>query len=271
MDIIIFSHFEVFMFPHVEDVQPSCLHVDLAYASCLIILCCANGGVNKNGYVLDDAPLYHTHTHFAWCLFWEGTNSCLQMSSSEWFWPHTYTTQDPLMRAHQHFDKVTSFYLMPIAKLERWLCFECLFVFIVLLIGFMTSEGTFKCSFHQPQIHALGELSSRTTLFQVGEMIRGELRSSPHHVRHRQHVAQMWIISFMHTYNCVYWMVWYFIFHPLPMTGMRQQVWMQGRMPQMLEDSRSRSWKHERGDGRRAGETAAIGPHAETDRRRLNA
>ncbi|KAK1681448.1 hypothetical protein QYE76_042296 [Lolium multiflorum] len=52
--------------------------------------------------------------------------------------------------------------------------------------GLLTSDETFKRGCHLPPIQVCEELSSRTTLFQVGEMIRGDLRSSPHHVLHRQ-------------------------------------------------------------------------------------
>ena len=91
------------------------------------------------------------------------------MSSNEWFRPHTSTTQDLSMRAHRHFDKVTSFYLGPLAKpVELWLLFECCFACLVLLIGFMTSDATFKSCFLLPPLHVHDELSSRTTLFQVG-------------------------------------------------------------------------------------------------------
>ena len=58
------SHFlGVFVFPHLEDVENKCLHIDLAYALQLIYLCCANGVVNKEGHVIDDVLRYHAHTH----------------------------------------------------------------------------------------------------------------------------------------------------------------------------------------------------------------
>ena len=62
MDIMVFSQFGVFVFPHLEDVQTEFLHIDLAYALCLIYLCCANGVVNMNGHVMNDVLLYHAHT-----------------------------------------------------------------------------------------------------------------------------------------------------------------------------------------------------------------
>ena len=51
----------VFVFSHLEDVETTCLHIDLAFALSLIYLCCANGVVNKNGHVMDDVLLYHAH------------------------------------------------------------------------------------------------------------------------------------------------------------------------------------------------------------------
>ena len=95
--------------------------------------------------------------------------SMIQVSSNEWFCPHTSTTHDLSMRAHRHFDKVTSFYLRPLPKyIELWLRFDCSFAFLVLLIGLLTSEGTFKRWCHLPPLHIHEDSSSRTTLFQVG-------------------------------------------------------------------------------------------------------
>jgi hypothetical protein len=66
MDTMVFSNFDgVFVFPYLEDVQPICLHIDLAYAFPLLYLCCANYVVNKNGHVLHDMLPYHAHTYFA--------------------------------------------------------------------------------------------------------------------------------------------------------------------------------------------------------------
>ena len=38
MDNMVFSHFGMFEFPHLEDVEITCLHIDLAYALFLIYL-----------------------------------------------------------------------------------------------------------------------------------------------------------------------------------------------------------------------------------------
>jgi hypothetical protein len=120
------------------------------------------------GHVIDDVLQYHTQTYFAWSLLCEGTCD-LWMSVNEWFRPHTSTTQDLSMRAHRHYAKVTSFYLRSLAKpVEHWLCFECCLAFLVLLIGLLTSEATFKRWCHLPPLHIHEDLSSRTTLFQVG-------------------------------------------------------------------------------------------------------
>jgi hypothetical protein len=66
MDTIIFSNFAgVLVFPHLEDVQTICLHIDFAYAFYLLYLCCANCVVNKNEHFLDDVLPYHAQTNFA--------------------------------------------------------------------------------------------------------------------------------------------------------------------------------------------------------------
>ena len=70
---MVFSHFGVFVFPHLEDVQMEFFHIDLAYALPLIYLCCANGVVNKEGHVIDDVLRYHAQKYFAWSLLCEGT------------------------------------------------------------------------------------------------------------------------------------------------------------------------------------------------------
>ena len=62
------------MFPHLEDVQMNCLHIDLAYALYLLYLCYANGVVNNNGHVIHDVLLYHAQTNFARSMLCEGTN-----------------------------------------------------------------------------------------------------------------------------------------------------------------------------------------------------
>jgi len=93
----------------------------------------------------------------------------LWMSFNEWFQPQTSMEQDLSRRAHRHLAKVTSFYLRSLAKhVEHWLLFECCFAFLVLLTGFMTSEETFKSCSLLPHLNVHEELSSRTTLFQVG-------------------------------------------------------------------------------------------------------
>nr|XP_051206336.1 uncharacterized protein LOC127321353 [Lolium perenne] len=95
--------------------------------------------------------------------------SMIQVSSNEWFRPHTSTTQDLSMRAQRHFDKVTSFNLRSLAiPMELRLLFECCVACLVLLIGFMISDATFKSCCHLPPLPVHDELSSRATLFQVG-------------------------------------------------------------------------------------------------------
>ena len=80
------------------------------------------------------------------------------------------------MRAHRHFDKVTSFYIRPLANpVEHWLRFECSLVSLVLLIGYTTFKWTLKRGCHLPPIQVHEELSSRTTLFQVGGDDTGRL------------------------------------------------------------------------------------------------
>ena len=168
MDTMVVSQFGVFVFPHLEDVHTEFLHIDLAHALFLINLCCANGVVNMKGHVIDDVLQYHTQTYFAWSLLCEGTRD-LWMSVNEWVQPHTSTTQDLSMRAHRHFDKVTSFYIRPLANpVEHWLRFDCSLVSLVLLIGYTTFKWTFKRGCHLPPIQVHEALSSRTTLFQVG-------------------------------------------------------------------------------------------------------
>ena len=176
------SHFlGVFVFPHLEDVENNCLHIDLAYALFLIYLCCANGVVNKNGHVTHDMRLYHAQKYFAWSLLCEGTNAymspymehCLRMSFDE-------------LLLHRLCAKVTSFYLGTHTMIfEHWLLFECCFAFVVSFIGFIEGEETFKsCQVNLlknnymvnptfkivrlPPLHDDDELSSRTTLFEGG-------------------------------------------------------------------------------------------------------
>ena len=116
-DIMVYSHFGVLVFPHLEDVHMEFSYIDLAYALHYIYLSCANGVVNKEGHVIDDVLRYHAHTYFAWSLLCEGTNgrpstsmeheltkraleSYLRKCIREWSQPQTATTHDLSMRAH---------------------------------------------------------------------------------------------------------------------------------------------------------------------------
>jgi hypothetical protein len=105
MDNIVFSHFRVFEFPHLEDDQTEFLHIDLEFALSLIYLWCANGVVNKNIHVIDDVILYHAQ--FFWlavvvwryiCTLvnlyeaWVDETSFRDLLTDEWFKPHTWTT-----------------------------------------------------------------------------------------------------------------------------------------------------------------------------------
>lgn len=142
------SHFlGVFVFSHLDDVENNCLHIDLAYALFLIYLCCANGVVNKNGHVNLDMILYHAQKYFAWSLLCEGTNAysststenaLTKQASDNYIWMSFNE-----LFGHPHFAK--SFYLRNHAmNLKNWLLFECCFAFIVSIVGFMESDGTFK-------------------------------------------------------------------------------------------------------------------------------
>jgi hypothetical protein len=156
--------------------------------------------VNKNGHVLNDMLPYHAYTSFAWSLLCIGTHGYYSwMRSREWFQSNTST-----MRAHQRLCKVTSFYSQTHAiNSKNWLLFECCFALLVAFVGLMESEGTLKsCQtnlrkydhmanskykhLHLPPLHDDVESTSRTTLFEAGGMIRGGLRTPPHHV-HQQH------------------------------------------------------------------------------------
>ena len=107
--LIDFSNFlGNFVFPHFEDVSLNCLHFDLALASFVIYLCCANGVMNKLGHVIDDMLLYLAHTWFAWSLM---CRSYLWMSLHELLQPRIPMAEDLARRAHQHLAKVTSFYI----------------------------------------------------------------------------------------------------------------------------------------------------------------
>ena len=61
----------VFEFPHLDDVQLTSMHFDLAYAFRLRYLSCANSVVNQNGHATNDMLLYHTQTYVAWSLLYE--------------------------------------------------------------------------------------------------------------------------------------------------------------------------------------------------------
>jgi hypothetical protein len=191
-DIMVYSHFGVLVFPHLEDVHMEFSYIDHAFAYPSLYLCCANGVVNKQGHVIDDVLRYHAHTYFAWSLLCEGTNgqpststeheltkraleSYLRKCIHEWFPPQTSTTHDLSMRAHRHLAKVTSFYMGNLAIIiELWLLFECRFVSLVQLIGFMRIEGAFESGqaigkgVHLLPLHVDDVLSSRMTLFQEG-------------------------------------------------------------------------------------------------------
>src|SRR4051794_6844465 len=161
-DTLIYSNFGVLVFPHLEDVQLDFSYIDLACAYLWIYLCCANGVVSNQGHAIVDMLRYHTQNCFAWSLSCVGTNeqtptsiehelmeraleSYLRKCIHEWFKPHTSTIHDLSMRAHRHVTKVTSFYFGYHARIfELWLLFECCFVSLVLLIGFMRSKGAFK-------------------------------------------------------------------------------------------------------------------------------
>ena len=180
MDTLVFSKFHgVFVFPHLEDVQTNCLHIDLAYALFLIYLCCANGVVNKNGHVIHDVLLYHAQKYVAWSLLCEGTNEYVSPSMETDLW---MSFNEQLL--HQLGAKVNSFYLRTHAIIfEHWLLFECCFAFVVSFIGFLEGEAMVKCcqatllendvvenpkSGHLPPLHDDDKLSSRTTLFEAG-------------------------------------------------------------------------------------------------------
>jgi hypothetical protein len=129
IDTMVFSNFDgVFVFPHLEDVQTICLHIDLAYAFHLLYLCYANCVVNKNGHDLNDMLPYHAHTSFAWSLLCVSTHGYYWWTRShEWFQSTTSTT-----RAHQQLCKVTCFYSRTHAiNSKNWLLFECFFALLV--------------------------------------------------------------------------------------------------------------------------------------------
>ena len=125
MDTIVFAKFHgVFVFPHLEDVQTNCLHIDLAYALYSIYLCYANGVVNKNGHVIHDVLLDHAQTNFAWSMSCEGANGGVSPSMENGL---RMSFNEQLL--HRICDKVTSFYLRAHTMIfEHWLLFECCFV-----------------------------------------------------------------------------------------------------------------------------------------------
>nr|XP_051184036.1 uncharacterized protein LOC127298121 isoform X2 [Lolium perenne] len=184
---IALSQFGDFAYIHVEHVPMFTPHIHHIYYGKFLN---ANGDVQKKWTIMmDDVFIYHAHTFFALPIVCVGTRktrstsieheltkraleSMIQVSSNEWFRPHTLTTQDLSMRAQRHFDKVTSFNLRSLAiPMELRLLFECCVACLVLLIGFMISDATFKSCCHLPPLPVHDELSSRSTLFQVGEMM----------------------------------------------------------------------------------------------------
>jgi hypothetical protein len=111
------------------------------------------------------------------------------MSLHEWFRPITSATQDIARRAHRNLAKVNPFYLTThVIFFEHWLLFECCFAFVVSFLGFIEDEGTLKScqsniaknyykvnpkikNVHLSPLHDEDALSSRTTLFEGGEMM----------------------------------------------------------------------------------------------------
>ena len=191
MDTIVFSYFHgVFVFPHLEDAQPNCLHIDLAYALLLIYLCCANGVVNKNGHVIDDVLLYHAHTYFAWSLLCEGTYAYSSTSTEHELTKRALESYLRMRFAeilqYRHFAKVNSIHLNNLGMIfENWLLFECCFAFLVSFLGIMKGEGTimschifdFKNDYnvddmlkseHLPPRREHGAQESRSPLFEGG-------------------------------------------------------------------------------------------------------
>ena len=126
----VYSNFGVFVFPHLEDVENNCLHIDLAYA-----LYYANGVVNKNGHVTLDMLLYHTQKYFAWSLSCEGTNSYSSSSmehglTKQAFESYLWMSLDELPR-HRHYAKVISFYLrMYDITFKNWLLLSVALLFL---------------------------------------------------------------------------------------------------------------------------------------------
>nr|XP_051207592.1 uncharacterized protein LOC127323515 [Lolium perenne]XP_051207627.1 uncharacterized protein LOC127323551 [Lolium perenne] len=117
---IALSHFGDFAYIHVDHVPMFTPHIHHIYYDALLN---ANGDVQKRWTIMmDDVFIYHAHTLFLLSNMCVGTQtpmstsieheltkraleSMIQVSSNEWFCPHTSTTQDLSMRAHRHFDK----------------------------------------------------------------------------------------------------------------------------------------------------------------------
>jgi hypothetical protein len=120
---IALSNFGDFAYIHDEHVHVFTPHIHHIYYDALLN---ANGDVQKRWTIMmDDVFIYHAHTLFLLSNMCVGTQtpmstsieheltkraleSMIQVSSNERFCPHTSTTQDLSMRAHRHFDKVTS-------------------------------------------------------------------------------------------------------------------------------------------------------------------
>src|SRR4051812_44221367 len=107
------------------------MHFDLAYASHLLSLYCANSVVNKNGHATNGMLLYQTREYFVWYLLCKGTNAYASTSMD-----HVLTRRTegsylwlPFIEPSLH-DKVTSFYLRTHAIIfMNCLLFECCFTF----------------------------------------------------------------------------------------------------------------------------------------------
>nr|XP_051180964.1 uncharacterized protein LOC127295095 isoform X2 [Lolium perenne]XP_051180965.1 uncharacterized protein LOC127295095 isoform X3 [Lolium perenne] len=117
---IALSNFGDFAYIHVDHVPMFTPHIHHIYYDALLN---ANGDVQKRWTIMmDDVFIYHAHTLFLLSNMCVGTQtpmstsieheltkraleSMIQVSSNEWFCPHTSTTQDLSMRAHRHFDK----------------------------------------------------------------------------------------------------------------------------------------------------------------------
>ena len=111
---IALSNFRDFAYVHDEHVHVFTPHIHHIYYDALLN---ANGDVQKKWTIMmDDVFIYHAHTFFALPIVCVGTRktrstsieheltkraleSMIQMSSNEWFCPHTSTTQDLSMRA----------------------------------------------------------------------------------------------------------------------------------------------------------------------------